>query len=236
VHHGETDNPEITTEYFNQSSQRIINFLKDENWIVAKMLFEQLEEELQEVNGMDSFREEYLSYSKSKDFKDAEKKFEKESEKENELIRKYLDSFLETYVIFDDSLAREKLSWWRGEINTLQRWTKNKSRIRSDLAYRMLNLISARSAESGFRYLSQNNYEIALLLNKIWIMASENSVFPYWHMAKIYGAMQDRESTLDYLEMAYEKGMRYKRSLENTSEFSFVREEPRFKELLTKLE
>ena len=103
------------------------------------------------------------------------------------------------------------------------------------MGFRMLNLISARSAESSFRFVNQMNYEIAQILNELWIKTEHNSVLAHWHMAKIYALQRDRDNTLKYLELAYNLGMKRPASIENEEAFNFVRYEDRYQRVLKQL-
>ena len=99
----------------------------------------------------------------------------------------------------------------------------------------MINLISARSAESSFNYVRQKDYELALILNKLWIKSLPDDVYAHWHMAKIYSLLSNKEKALDYLDQAYKLGMSKPESLENTAEFQFIRKEKRYQDILTRL-
>ena len=75
---------------------------------------------------------------------------------------------------------------------------------------------------------------MAQRLTKIWLMAQPDQVWPNWYMAKLYSLTGNKKDALGHLEKAYELGMSKPASIGN-DEFSILKEEKRYRELLDKL-
>ncbi len=152
---------------------------------------------------------------------------------EGDLIDRYLQAFSHLYSA--GTLASNDFTWWKSEIDNLRTWTKGDDQVaRKNLGARMLNLISARSAESAFRAETNGNLDMAVLLTSIWMYADPDKAHPYWYRAKLFALKDMSQPALDLLEQAYDKGMRKWQSLQDPA-FLPLRDLPGFQALMKRL-
>ncbi len=152
------------------------------------------------------------------------------------LQEKYISAFAELYwTVTGSSIPPDQQEWWEIQINYLKKQTQQRNKLKCNLAYRLLNMISARSAESCFRFVSQNNYPLAIALNELWLKTDPEDVYANWHMAKVQALTGNKDQALNYLERAVEYGMRFKKSLKEPA-FEMLQEEQRYQNLVKAME
>ena len=174
--------------------------------------------------------------SSEKLYEKRRKAYQKSEEREAASLEKYLSAFVELYwTATGTEIPADQAEWWQTQINFLQKQSQLRDPVKRDQAYRMLNLISARSAESSFRFVGQGNYQLAIALNELWLKAQPKDVYANWHLAKVMATTGNKEGALEHLEKALKYGMQYKRSL-TIPEFEILKEEARFKKVLQALE
>ena len=235
IKQGIRPNTGFIKKYLDTEENLIRSLIDLQDFWCADFHLEQLRNDLHPIYDTSLLLSKYDNLKKEKRYKEQQKVVLKITGKEDELITRYLTAFSELYFTKLDTSAQKGYEWWNNEIRYLKRMTKNSQQEKSLMGFRMLNLISARSAESSFRFVNQMNYEIAQILNELWIKTEHNSVLAHWHMAKIYALQRDRDNTLKYLELAYNLGMKRPASIENEEAFNFVRYEDRYQRVLKQL-
>ena len=101
--------------------------------------------------------------------------------------------------------TRKSRAWWNGEIDKLRRMTTSKDTYKSHMAYRLLNMIWARCAETSFSYAAQGDFEIALILNDIWLYVEPKSIWGHWSMAQLYAQTGNVENAISHLRIIKEQ-------------------------------
>ena len=164
------------------------------------------------------------------------KQKQKTEKKELQLKEKYLKAFSELHLTRLDTAAGQKdKTWWENEVRYLKRLSKGKDRQTHMMAERLLNLIWARCAESSFSYVQKADYEMALILNELWLNVQPESVWAYWSLAKLLALSGKPEKSIDALEMAVEHGLSKAASLEREPAFQLLSNEKRYTDLKRKL-
>ena len=149
-------------------------------------------------------------------------------------MKKYISAFKN--IEYHVQGGEFNLQWWMEEINELREISAlDKNQAWSHYAARMLNLISARSAETAFRYENLGDYSLVAKFTGIWMYAAPESAHPYWYRAKIYALQKMKQPALEYLEKARHHGMTRSQSLLHPA-FADLSDEPAFKKLLNQLQ
>ena len=150
---------------------------------------------------------------------------------------KYFEAFSEAWYtrlrVENDSTIKG-IWWWQNEIDELRSLAKKENGYLS-MSLRLLNLIWAKFAEASFNFQQQGDTKTAITFNEIWLYADPSSVWGSFNMAKLYGLSYNKKKTMYYLNMAYELGMSRPQSIKKQPEFSFLKKEAEYIELLQKL-
>lgn len=224
-------------EHYRQAVEEdATGFFEDGYPVAAVSLLESLKSDFGDLLETKPIDTRIRQITGEKPYQQQLKAIRKINDKESALQQKYISAFVELYwTINGSALSTSQEEWWEVQINHLKRQTKDKDKLNSNSAYRLLNLISARSAESCFEFLSRNNYPLALALNELWLKVSPEDVYANWHMAKIHALMSNKNQALNYLEKAVAYGMQYVKSL-RAPEFELLEGEERYEELIRLVE
>ncbi|MEQ8906142.1 hypothetical protein [Ekhidna sp.] len=214
------------------------SLLIKERLVQALHVYEQAVQDFKESDKVDDINDRLAEVREEKKLKKYLRRDARFNETEQKFQMKILKAFAEISQTrlqpTFDSTAKTK-SWWMNTIDSLQLISRNKNVDKSNSAHRLLNLIWAKFATESFTYEAAKDYEMAILLSEIWIHADPENVWGLWSMAKLQAQVGDTDFAMDYLEKAYEAGMKFKASL-RVSELNALRENPRFISLESKLE
>ena len=177
-----------------------------------------------------------IDYAASKEFKKEGKIIGKIEKRETSFRQIYFNEIAKiSYTRLQDTDSIESVKWWKIEINKLQKKRNSKDINVQKMSSRLLNQIWASCAEKSFKYEIQQDYELALKLNEIWLHAQPTSTWGLWYRAKLYALEGDKEAALKYLEKAYDNGMSVLQSVTRQDAFKTLQQEPRYKDLISKL-
>ncbi|MEM1405373.1 MAG: hypothetical protein AAGG59_01260 [Bacteroidota bacterium] len=176
-------------------------------------------------------------YIDGKEFKKQAKRQLKIERQEARYQGKYFEAFSEAWYtrlsVENDSTIRG-IRWWQNEIDELRSLAKKENGYLS-MSLRLLNLIWAKFAEASFKFQQQGDTKTAITFNEIWLYADPSSVWGSFNMAKLHGLEYNKEKTMYYLNMAHELGMSRPERIKKQPEFSFLKNEAEYIELLQKL-
>ncbi len=159
---------------------------------------------------------------------------QKIKEREVILINRYLSAFRQVYRTPPNGAF--DLQWWKDEIISMQELkAESKDRKWQYLGWRMLNLISARSAESAFRYEQEENFRTASALLNIWAFADPLSAQPYWYRAKMAAGQGKQALAIEQLENAVKNGLKSARALDHPA-FLSLRDSMSFQKLRDRIQ
>ncbi|HNP17442.1 MAG TPA: hypothetical protein PKL31_03320 [Fulvivirga sp.] len=177
------------------------------------------------------------SIEKDKEYKRQSKKAERINGQEVNLRKELGDAFTELYFtklnVGNDSTLKS-MGWWERKVDFYKRLAKKDDFLTRNMALRLLNLIWARSAESSFNFMANNDYETALVLNKIWLYTEPNT-WGKWNMAIILASMNNPEF-YKYLQEVIDESQQFsKQAILKTPAFNNFLEEDKMKSLLSHL-
>ncbi|UII34327.1 hypothetical protein LVD17_10955 [Fulvivirga ulvae] len=153
--------------------------------------------DLMEVNQL------ILSIEENKDYKKQQRNSEKTSDLEMEyrfVIGEAFTELIFTRFKTGNDSTLKNMDWWKNEIDGFKRLSQKKDIYKSNMALRILNMIWARSAETSFTYAARQDYELAIILNEIWLYVEPESTWGHWSLAKLFAQTGDIERVVKHLE------------------------------------
>lgn len=90
------------------------------------------------------------------------------------------------------------LNNWTVHINKFMRLQNSKDSLKSMLGSRMRSFIAAGMAERSFQYSGIENIEVAIKLNKLWVMA-DDGIRSHWMIARLYTISNDFNQAINHI-------------------------------------
>lgn len=125
--------------------------------------------------------------------------------------------------IANDSTLKD-MDWWENELDRLKRMAARDDVDKRHMALRLINMVWARCAETSFRYEENEDYEMAIILNKIWLYAEPQNTWGHWNMARLYALANEPALALSHLETLI--------SLRPEFDRQTIKTEPAFKKII----
>jgi len=218
---------------------RVNDLWEDQQSIEARNICLQLEKSLDSHQDINQIHDQRMVIEGSSLYHEQLKNRDVWLKEERFILSELLSGFSElhaTRLEISSSVnpAVKDADWWRKQIKTLKKGSQKSNTQEQMVNARLLNFVYANMAETAFQYERRSDLEMAKRLTEIWLMAQPDQVWPNWYMAKIYALTGNKKASLDHLEAAYEFGMTGRSSIEKV-EFSILKEEKRYQELLGKL-
>ncbi|MBL6449827.1 hypothetical protein JMN32_26180 [Fulvivirga sp. 29W222] len=185
------------------------------NFVEALRIYKCLEESFQEYIDLKSITEQISTIERSKELKKQQRKKVKLNSLEMSYRFKMGEAFTElTFTRFKsgNDTSLKDMDWWKNEIDQFKRMAGKRDVYKSNMALRVLNMIWARCAETSFTYASRQDYEMAMILNEIWLYVEPESVWGHWSMARLFAQTGDVDGTIEHLKAVkeYRPGIPFK--------------------------
>ena len=193
------------------SAERLFHLTKDRadsiyhsrDLVEALRIYESLEKNFQGHFDLNEVTQRIISIAESKDYKKQLRNIEKINSQEMEYRFKMGEAFTELvftrFKATNDSTLKD-MDWWKNEIDRFKHMARKDDLHKSNMALRVLNMIWARCAEASFSYASRQDYELAIILNEIWLYVEPQSTWGHWSMAKLYAQTGNVEGVVKHLE------------------------------------
>lgn len=170
---------------------------------------------------------------KSRDYREANRDWLRIAALENEKNENYV-SVLEK-IISSGSVPDTAVTWWKAEIGSLITM-KDKGKLRnSEMASRLLNFISILCSEQGSAYYRQKQYNLSVFLFEICTLSDSENMYNHYNLAVSLSCANKKHEAIEALNKAVEHGFSSKKAVEIEPAFNTIRNEEKFKSLLTKM-
>ena len=170
---------------------------------------------------------------KSAEYQKAVRKWSGMAETEQQKKEKYMNYLMS--VVRSGSLPDTALSWWKHETSDLVRLRDKGSSGDSRMASRVLNFISILCYEQGMGYYRSRHFDQAAVLFEVCTLSDSENPNNYYNLAKARAGTGKKKETLDALTDAVKFGFNSRKTVEADPAFVPVRNEERYKALLSKL-
>lgn len=124
---------------------------------------------------------------------------------------------------------------WKNKIAQIRKNSLQKNKI-GQMNQRLLGYASLVSYSLSNRNLVAKNYPLAELMVSLYEIADPENPEVYFFKAIIYGAKSDSATTCLNLNKSIKLGLNDKKRIINQSEFNFLKDHPKFKEILNKIQ
>ncbi len=201
----------------------------DNNLIEALLVYKGLIDDFKSFSNINSFEVSYNRIEGSKEYKSIVKKWNRIRAQELQLQLNYIQAAKElTYGYTNlDSLS----DYWSNEIAWLRRMEGGEKVFKSQMASRLMNMISAMSIEGSSARSQLGDYNGARVLIQLGIKLRSENFYFYYKLAVIECLDGKQDSALKALNRAVELGFNNEQWL--TSEaFDTIRNTEKFNELL----
>jgi pimeloyl-ACP methyl ester carboxylesterase len=146
---------------------------------------------------------------------------------------KYMNYIME--IVHSGSLPDSASIWWKHETNSLVGLRDKGSPENSQMSSRLLNFISILCYEQGIAYYRSMYYEQAAIFYEICTISDSENQNTYFSLARSLAAAGKAKESLDALAAAVKHGFTSRKTIESEPVFGFLRNEDRYKDLMSKL-
>ena len=173
------------------------------------------------------------SLEASYDYTKAIRRWNKLAASEQEQREKYMN-YLEK-ILNSGSVPDSAVMWWKSEVYSITRLRDKGSSENSQMAYRILNFISILCSEQGTALYRQDYFPQAALLFKICTMSDSENPNNYYNLARSLARSEKIKDSVDALSSAFNYGLNSRKTVESDPSFVSLRNDPRYKALLSKM-
>lgn len=140
---------------------------------------------------------------------------------------------------FNMRVKREELSdsirhWWAGQIKMLKSMETSKDTNKQVIASRVLMLLNIVCYETGRNYSNLKRYRVASVCYQIASIVQPENKNNYFLLARTYSLNGETNEALRSLEQAIKAGYDNKKTIEQDSAFKRLKNEKRYREIMTK--
>lgn len=170
---------------------------------------------------------------KSPDYQKAVRKWNKIAQTEEQRKEKYMNYL--TSTVRSGSLADSASAWWKNETRSLL-WQREKGTPEnSQMASRILNFISILCYDGGTNYFRNSFFIQAATLFEVCTMSDSENKYNYYNLSRsLAGAGKIKES-INALSAAVNHGFDSRKSVESDPVFVALKDNQRFREIVSKL-
>ena len=170
---------------------------------------------------------------KSSEYQKAIRKWNKMAANEQEKREKYMQYLSET--LNSGSLPDSVSVWWENETRALIRLRDKGSPDNSQMASRILNFISILCYDQGASYYRNILYAQAAFLFKICTLSDSENQNNYYNLARSLAGSGKLKESVDALSAAMNHGFNSRKMVESDPAFGKIRNDSRYKALVTKM-
>jgi hypothetical protein len=143
------------------------------------------------------------------------------------------------YIALNDIALNQESSdsitkWWRAEIHILNIKIKKKT-ADSLMAYRLLNMVTIASVETGRNCFSIENYKLASGYFRIWTICDPGNKNSWYNLARAYALEGKSDEAVFALESSIRTGLSNKETILNDKAFSNILNNSRLKKIITRM-
>jgi len=179
------------------------------------------------------FQQEIEKIEQTKAYLNEQSEWGKIRNEENMLIDSYQTAMSQNR--FEGNLADSNLIWWGNQISYLNRLEKNKNENKRLMASRLISSLTSSFVQNGSDFLSIKQYKEAALQFKLWTIISPENRGAHYNLARAYALSGQKRNAIESLEMALKLGFQRLELLKEDSAFNSIREEKKFKLLVSNL-
>jgi dienelactone hydrolase len=210
------------------------NRVSEKELVEAARNYHYLLDDFPDQPGITKYSGELTILESSKEYKKAVKDRERIKKKELGEREDYLQAF--DRIIFTLSLPDTVLYWWQDGIGSLKKAAEKKDPDLQRMSLRLLNMITATSAEWGWTQMDAKGYKAASCLFRIWTVCEPDEIYPWFSLARAYGYLSDTKQCVSALRESLKHGQVKKQRIMNDAAFESVKSEKTFKELINQIQ
>lgn len=200
--------------------------LEDEGSILeAHRAYQSLVRDLEDLGDVNEARGRSQILERSPKFKEARRREQRAIEVEQREIRVVMKEMLSKRPSKSDD-------WWRKKLNPYREIAERELPNAAHLSQRLFNLVLGNAVEKSWFAAQQKDYERALRLARIAVVAKPESVLLRYRLARMQAFTGHEEEALEALEKAFELGFEDRGRLAVDEAFANLRQSPRFEKLL----
>jgi hypothetical protein len=170
---------------------------------------------------------------KSSEYQKATRKWNKIAGTEQQRREKYMNYLMA--IVRSGSLPDSASAWWKNETRSLI-WLRDKgSPENSQMASRVLNFISILCSEQGTNYYRNSFFAQAAIFFEVCTMSDSENQSNYYNLARSLAGAGKAKEAIDALSAAVKYGFDTRKMVESDPVFLVLRNEARYKELISKL-
>ena len=103
------------------------------------------------------------------------------------------------------------------------------------MASRLMNFISILCSEQASGYYRQRSYTLSSFLFEICTLSDSENLNNYYNLSRSLSASDNKRGAIDYLNRAVDHGFNSRKAVENEPAFNNIRNEEKYKLLLSRL-
>jgi hypothetical protein len=171
--------------------------------------------------------------SQSKELKDATREWNNIAATEQSRNGNYvtiIGNILNSGIIPDTASG-----WWKNEIETLKIQRDKGKLQKSQMASRLLNFISILCSEQASSLYRQKYYDLAVFLFRICTYSDSENMNNYFNLARSLAAVNKKREAIDALGKAADHGFSSLKAVTADPVFNNIRNDEKYKLLLTRL-
>jgi predicted esterase len=169
----------------------------------------------------------------TKEFRAASREWNDIAISERKMTEKYVSSIRE--IINSQVVSDSTAAWWKTETGSLKSMKERAKPANSQMASRLMNFISVLCSEQATGYYRQKSYNLSSFLFEICTMSDSENLNNYYNLSRSLSASNYKRRAIDYLNRAIDHGLISKKTVENEPAFNNIRNEEKYKLLLSRL-
>ncbi len=170
---------------------------------------------------------------KSPDYQKAVRKWNKIAQTEGQRREKYMNYLMST--VRSGPLPDSASAWWKNETRSLV-WLREKGAPEnSQMASRILNFISILCSEQGTSYFRNSFFTQAATFFEVCTMSDSENKNNYYNLSRAFAGAGKIKESIDALSAAVNHGFDSRKSVESDSVFVALKDNQRFREIVSKL-
>lgn len=179
------------------------------------------------------FQQEIEKIEQSKAYLKEQSEWGKIRNEEYSLIESYQIAMRQIRI--EGNLPDSNIIWWNNQFSYLHRLEKNKNENKRLMASRLISSLTSSFVQNGSDFLSIKQYKEAAQQFKLWTVILPENRGAHYNLARAYALSGQKRNAIESLEMAVKLGFQRLELLKEDSAFNSIREEKKFKLLVSNL-